>query len=96
MYQKVEFLDFRNAFWTHGRGHKFSDKALNALYDYITLQEKLNKKEEELNVIEICHRYTEYDCIEDAKGLVDPKVLESDAVIKIPYSKIIIVDTQKK
>ena len=53
---------FQRAFIDYGRGNKFTNEGYDALFDYI---EDAYGEDYELDVIELCGAYTEYDCLHD-------------------------------
>ena len=57
--------EFRDEFIKMNRENQFSYKGLNALYDYIEEYYEEADKPYELDVIEICCDFTEYDSLEE-------------------------------
>jgi hypothetical protein len=53
---------FQRAFIDYGRGDTFTPEGYDALFDYI---EDAYGEDYELDVIELCGAYTEYDCLHD-------------------------------
>ncbi len=68
MYQRVTFSDFRQAFHNHDRGNQFSYEGLKALFDYLEEQERDTGEEMELDVIELCGEYSEFENFEEFQG----------------------------
>ena len=61
----VSKSDFRDEFTKMNRENQFSYKGLNALYDYIEEYYQEADKPYELDVIELCCDFTEYDSLEE-------------------------------
>jgi len=61
----VSKSEFRDSFIKMGRDNQFSYKGLNALYDYIEEYYQEADKPYELDVIELCCDFTEYDSLEE-------------------------------
>jgi len=61
----VSKSEFRDEFTKMNRENQFSYKGLNALYDYIEEYYQEADKPYELDVIELCCEYTEYDNLQD-------------------------------
>lgn len=61
----VSKSEFRDEFTKMNRENQFSYKGLNALYDYIEEYYQEADKPYELDVIELCCDFTEYDSIEE-------------------------------
>ena len=61
----VSKSDFRDEFTKMNRENQFSYKGLNALYDYLDEYYEEADKPYELDVIELCCEYTEYDNLRD-------------------------------
>ena len=61
----VSKSEFRDEFIKMNRENQFSYKGLNALYDYIEEYYEEADKPYELDVIEICCDFTEYDSLEE-------------------------------
>lgn len=62
----ISFEQFNEEFNKAGRGNQFSYVALHVLYDYINETEPEDGYE--LDVIELCTDYSEYDTLEDVKN----------------------------
>ena len=61
----VSKSEFRDEFTKMNRENQFSYKGLNALYDYIEEYYQEADKPYDLDVIELCCEYTEYDSLEE-------------------------------
>ena len=61
----VSKSEFRDEFTKMNRDNQFSYKGLNALYDYIEEYYEEADKPYELDVIELCCDFTEYDSLEE-------------------------------
>jgi hypothetical protein len=61
----VSKSEFRDEFTKMNRENQFSYKGLNALYDYIEEYYQEADKPYELDVIELCCDFTEYDSLEE-------------------------------
>ena len=61
----VSKSEFRDEFTKMNRQNQFSYKGLNALYDYIEEYYQEADKPYELDVIELCCDFTEYDSLEE-------------------------------
>ena len=59
-----EFID---EFVEYDREGCFTKEGLHALYDYLEEKEVLENEEYDLDVIEICTKYTEYTSVEEIK-----------------------------
>tara|TARA_R110002096_G_scaffold303654_2_gene498643 strand:+ start:1742 stop:2041 length:300 start_codon:yes stop_codon:yes gene_type:complete len=61
----ISVMDFQRAFIDYGRATQFSNEGLDGLYEY--LEELFNDlgEEYELDVIELCCEYTEYDSVDE-------------------------------
>lgn len=64
MYTRVSENDFIKAFKKWQGGQFFSNDGLKALYKYFEKYEDNTGEKIELNVIDICGKYTEYESIE--------------------------------
>ena len=77
MFQRVNLLDFLNAFEAHNRGDAYSYEGLEALFNtYEDLEEDLGKPWE-LDVIGICCDWTEYDNLKAVLDAYDLEGVES-------------------
>lgn len=56
----VTFPVFRDAFASAGRAGRFSERGLEALYNYLLELEQDNGEETELDVLDICCDWEEY------------------------------------
>ena len=61
MIQSITKNQFSDAFHSMGRGDAFSYHGLNSLYDYLIQLEDDCDMDIELDVIELCCEYSEYD-----------------------------------
>jgi len=92
----VSKSEFRDSFVKMGRDNQFSYKGLNALYDYIEEYYQEADKPYELDVIELCCEYTEYNNLEEFnkdynreyKNIDD--VVDDTIVIKVDSERFII------
>ena len=64
MIQTINKSEFTSAFHRAGRGDQFSYEGLIALYDYLEDYEDSTGEQIELDVIELCCDYTEYEDLE--------------------------------
>jgi len=67
MFQRVNFSDFRQAFFNQGRGNQFSYEALQALFNHLEEVEGETGEEMELDVIALCCDYVEYKDFQEFK-----------------------------
>ena len=65
MKQTINFTDFQRAFTDCSREDNFSYEALQALFNWIEEYEEDIGEEIELDVIEICCEFTEYENLEE-------------------------------
>ena len=65
MFQRVNFSDFRQAFYNQERGEQFSYEGLKALFSFLEEQEQDAGAEMELDVIGLCCDYVEYRDFEE-------------------------------
>ena len=65
IYTKVGFNAFKQAFSDVGRGDSFTDKGFEALYELIKRESADINEPYELDVVEICGNYEEYETIEE-------------------------------
>ncbi len=63
MKQTINFYDFSNAFHKAGRGNQFTYDGLKALFEFLEEYEEGTGEEIELDVIDLCCNYTEYESI---------------------------------
>jgi len=61
MKKTIDLWDFREEFLQMGRGDQFSYDGLEALYDFL----EENYDDYELDVIELCCMFTEYEGMEE-------------------------------
>ena len=71
MKENVNFYRFEDAFRKMDRNNNFSYAGKQALFDYLERLEEDTGKEEELDIIDLCCRYTEYESIEELKKEYD-------------------------
>jgi hypothetical protein len=95
MYKTITVSDFRDEFHTMNRGDQFSYDALGALYDFLRELENDTGEETELDVIDLCCNWTEYDNVEEAlqnynriKSLEELK--EETTVLELPNGGILL------
>ena len=83
----INEYQFIQAFTDCGRENQFSREALTALFEYIEGLEEDTGEETELDVIELCCEFTEYEDIEDFQSAysAEYKTLED-----IEYRTIVI------
>ena len=67
MKENVNFDRFCDRFKAMDRDNNFSYAGKQALFDYLERLEEDTGKEEELDIIDLCCRYTEYESIEELK-----------------------------
>ena len=60
---------FRQTFHNYGRGDQFSYEGLNALFDYLEELSEDTGANIELDVIALCCEFTEYEDLEEIKGV---------------------------
>lgn len=65
MYKRIYLSDFMEAFDDHGRDDQFSPAALEALFEFFEELEDETGELVELDVIDICCSFTEYDSPQD-------------------------------
>lgn len=65
MYKTIDKYDFVQAFDDYNRGDNFSAEAREALFDYFESYEEDTGEQVELDVIEICCEWSEYDSLEE-------------------------------
>jgi hypothetical protein len=65
MHKRIYLSDFMEAFDNHGRDDQFSPAALEALFEFFEELEDETGELVELNVIDICCSFTEYDSPQD-------------------------------
>lgn len=86
--------EFRDEFLKMGRDNQFSYKGLTALYDY--LDEFHDEIPYELDVIEICCNFTEYDSLQDFNKDYSreyeniDEILDDTEVVRIDDNRFII------
>lgn len=68
MIQTITKSEFSTAFHRSGRGDNFTYKGLNALYDYLEEYECSTGEQTELDVVELCSEYNEYEDLEEFQG----------------------------
>ncbi|MEG1506941.1 MAG: hypothetical protein RR478_05550 [Bacilli bacterium] len=67
--KKIISLDeFKESFKEMGRGNQFSNDGLEALYCYLLDCEAIYKCEIELDVIDLCCNFTEYENLDELKN----------------------------
>ena len=76
----VSKSEFRDEFIKMNRENQFSYKGLNALYDYIEEYYQEADKPYELDVIELCCEYTEYDSLEDVMGCTTNLITKKNVI----------------
>ena len=65
MKQSINMYQFERAFNNMDRGEQFSYDGLKALYEYLVEYEEDTGTEVELEVIDICCEYEEYDDLKE-------------------------------
>jgi len=65
MYQSVNSWDFSETFRQAGREDNFSQKGLDALFDYLEDYEESTGEQMELDVVAICCDFTEYENLKE-------------------------------
>lgn len=77
-----------------GRGTSFTYDGLEALYDYLLDLEDAMGRQQPLDVIDLCCRYTEYDCWADYEAAypdtTDQDDLESHVVAETRVGSYIV------
>ena len=66
MKQTISKNEFIEAFKRAGRGEQFSREALSEIFDWITSVEQDTGEETELDVVEVCCNWTEYETAGEA------------------------------
>ena len=61
----ISINDFQRAFIDVGRAYQFSNEGLDGLYEYLTEFENDIGEEYELDVIELCCAYSEYNSVDE-------------------------------
>ena len=59
----ISIRDFQRAFIDYGRGSQFSNEGLDGLYEYLEELASGSGYEYELDVIELCGDYSEYNSV---------------------------------
>src|SRR5210317_727364 len=77
----VSKSEFRDEFTKMNRENQFSYKGLNALYDYIEEYYEEADKPYELDVIELCCDFTEYDSLEEFNKDYNREYENIDAIV---------------
>ena len=95
MKQTVNLNKFIDAFRQSGRKDQFSYEGLTALFEHLEELEKDQGEEYELDIIELCCEYTEYESFEEfAKDYSDYESLDElerdQCIIKIDDERFII------
>jgi len=94
----VSKSDFRDEFTKMNRENQFSYKGLNALYDYLDNFYSEADKPYELDVIEICCSFTEYDNLQDFNNDYNreyeniDEIVDDTEVIRIDDNSFIIAN----
>ena len=65
MIQTISKSEFSTAFHTAGRGDNFTYRGLIALYDYLEEYEDSTGEQTELDVVELCGEYNEYEDLKE-------------------------------
>jgi len=92
----VSKSEFRDEFTKMNRENQFSYKGLNALYDYIEEYYEEADKPYELDVIELCCDFTEYDSLEEFNNDYNREyeniddIVDDTVVIKVDNTSFII------
>ena len=63
--KKVEFNDFLQEFKKYGREGQFSQEGKKALFEFLEQLSEDTGQDIELDIINICCNFTEYDSLED-------------------------------
>ena len=63
--KRVSFYDFVKEFEKHGRENEFSEEGKRALFDYLNELGNYMGEYIELDILEICCNFTEYNSIEE-------------------------------
>jgi len=71
MKENVNFSRFCDRFKAMDRDNNFSYEGKQALFDYLERLEEDTGEEEELDIIDLCCKYTEYESIEELKKEYD-------------------------
>ena len=66
IYSRIGFCGFIDAFVSYGRRDNFSREGLEALYDYLTETSEATGHDIELDVIELCCSWSEFESAVDA------------------------------
>jgi len=77
----VSKSEFRDSFIKMGRENQFSYKGLNALYDYTEEYYEEADRPYELDVIELCCNFTEYDSLEEFNKDYNREYENIDAIV---------------
>ena len=67
MKQTINFSQFCDSFYKHGRSNQFSHEALEILFNYLEQLESDTGQEIELDVVGLCCEYSESDTAQIAK-----------------------------
>lgn len=94
MYTTVTLHDFRNEFQAMNRTNSFTYEGYEALYEYLLDLEDAMGRQQPLDVIDLCCRYTEYDCWADYQeaypDTLDQDDLESHVVAETSIGSYIV------
>ena len=94
--KELNFYDFKREFEDYNRNDQFTLQGLSALYEYVLELSEVSGENYNIDVIELCTTFTEYESVNQALedyGLTNYGQLE-DKTIVLPLDdgKIIIQD----
>lgn len=75
MKKTINFNEFKQEFKNYNRENQFSENGLKAIFEYIEEFENDTKEEYELDVIELCCEFAEY---EDFDEIINEYNLENE------------------
>ena len=94
--KRLSFYDFKREFEDYNRGEQFTLQGLSALYEYVLELSEESGENYDMDVIELCITFTEYESVSHALkeyGLTNYEQLEDSTIIlHLDDGKIIIQD----
>ena len=75
-------------FYNYGRGEQFSPYGIEALYEHIVEMEQATGEEMELDVIELCCNYTEYENKDEQREHHNVDSIAIFGILSIPIFRI--------
>jgi hypothetical protein len=93
MKKTINYYDFRAEFRAFGREEQFTRQGLKALFDYLEELGDDCGEEIELDVIDLCCEFVEYDSLEDFHSEYDKDDYPTLEVLR-DYTQVIEIDNQ--